>query len=842
MPEININGKSSIAGLNSEYDNDPNQPLFILDGFESTLATINDLSMDRVESITILKDATSTAIYGSKAANGVVVVETKKPEAGRLKINYNASFTVGWADLTDYNIMNSTEKLQFEKLSGYYGRYNEAGEFISESNSEAYYKRLAEVKRGVNTYWLNEPLRVSFTQNHNVFIEGGDNTMRYSIGLSYRNNEGVMKGSDRDALNGNFRLIYRYKNLSFTDYANLDFGNAISENASFSNFSRANPYYRKRDEYGQIIKILEAFDGINSKTYVYNPLFDMEQNSLNRTKSFNFTNNFEVEWRILPEMRLRGRFNVTKGTTKQLNFQSPSLTTYINSEPTERGSYSETNGETNSYTGDFTLTYGKVFNKMHQVNIVGGMNFRSNKSNTSGYSVRGFLTDRFDNPAFANGYVDGSKPTYRENESRSASYFLNGGYSYDNRYLVDGNFRMDGASVFGANNLFTKTWSAGVSWNIHNEQFLKGQEWISYFKLRFSIGNPGNQNIDAKMANNQYSYVTSSPNPFGMAATVSKWGNKNLDWQKTTNYNYGIDVEILKRCLRMTFDYYLKKSDPQIISVDLPPSTGTSSVPMNLGGLKAYGYTFSATLTLVRKEDFYWTVNTNFRHSVDEYYNIGNLLDKLNENNISKNLQRYYDGARTNTLWAVRSLGIDPATGREIFLKKDGTQTYTHSYDDEVAVGNTTPKIDGIIGTSFYYKGLSFNVSFNYRTGGQKFMQTLFDKVENISEEGLRQNQDKRALYDRWQKPGDRAKFKSISLTDSTPMSSRFVEDENTFSCQAISLSYQTTAKWLSVIGASSFNVQASMSDIFRISTVKDERGLDYPFERSVSFSLGLRF
>lgn len=844
MPEININGKSSIAGLNSEYDNDPNQPLFILDGFETTLATINDLSMDRVESITILKDATSTAIYGAKAANGVVVVETKKPEAGRLRVNYGGNFSFAWADLSDYNMMNSAEKLEFEKLSGYYGQYNEDGEFFSDESSRDYYNRLAEVRRGVNTYWLNEPLRLAVTHGHNLFIEGGDNSMRYSIGISYRKNQGVMKGSDRDALNGNFRLIYRYKKLSFTNYANLDFGNAISENASFSDFSRANPYYRKRDEYGLIIKILEAFptSKANVYTYVYNPLFDMEQNSLNRTKTFTFTNNFEIEWRVLEALRLRGRFNVTKGTTKQLQFASPNLTRYVDAELTDRGSYSENNGENTSYTGDLTFTFGKVFRENHQVNLVGGMNFQSRNSNASGYSVQGFLTDRFDNPAFSNGYTAGSRPTYTETENRSASYFINGGYSFDNRYLIDGNFRMDGASVFGANNLFTKTWSVGVGWNVHNENFLKKLDWISYLKLRFSVGNPGNQNIEAKMANNMYSYVTSYPNPFGMSATVSKWGNKNLDWQKTKNYNYGIDVEILKRRLRMTLDYYMKKSDPQIISVELPPSTGSSSVPMNMGGLKSYGYTLSATVTLMRKDDIYWTINANLRHSVSEYYNIGNLLEKLNKINVSRNLQRYYDGATTSALWAVRSLGIDPATGREVFLKKDGTQTYTHNYDDEVRVGDSTPKMEGVVGTSFYYKGFSLNVNFRYRTGGQVFMQTLFDKVENISEEGLRRNQDKRALYDRWQKPGDKSKFKAISLTDSTPISSRFVEDENTFSCESLSLGYETTAKWLNRIGAASFNVRASMNEIFRISTVKNERGLDYPFERSMNVSLGLRF
>ena len=186
--------------------------------------------------------------------------------------------------------------------------------------------------------------------------------------------------------------------------------------------------------------------------------------------------------------------------------------------------------------------------------------------------------------------------------------------------------------------------------------------------------------------------------------------------------------------------------------------------------------------------------------------------------------------------------GIDPASGREIFIKKDGTQTFEHDYADEVVVGNSDPKVEGVIGTSFYYKGFSASVNLRYRLGGQIFMSTLYDKVENISENALQYNQDKRALYDRWQKPGDVSKYKSISLTDATPMSSRFIADENTLSGESISLGYETQAKWLHRIGASSMTIRGYMNDIFRISTVKNERGLDYPFARTVAFSLGLTF
>ena len=193
-------------------------------------------------------------------------------------------------------------------------------------------------------------------------------------------------------------------------------------------------------------------------------------------------------------------------------------------------------------------------------------------------------------------------------------------------------------------------------------------------------------------------------------------------------------------------------------------------------------------------------------------------------------------------IWAVRSAGIDPVTGREIFIKKDGTQTFEFDYNDEVIVGNSDPKLEGVIGSSFYWKGLSASINFRFRVGGKFFLSALDYKVENISDQDVYYNQDKRALYDRWQKPGDVAKFKAISLNETTPMSSRFVADENTLSCESVSIGYETRARWLRHFGASSMTIRGYMNDIFRISTVKNERGLDYPFARSVAFSLGIRF
>lgn len=254
---------------------------------------------------------------------------------------------------------------------------------------------------------------------------------------------------------------------------------------------------------------------------------------------------------------------------------------------------------------------------------------------------------------------------------------------------------------------------------------------------------------------------------------------------------------------------------------------------------------------MLRGEDWSWRINANGSHYHYEYQDIGNQLDRYNEQNredeangeiSSTNMKRYYDGGSPSDLWAVRSAGIDPATGREIFIKKDGTQTFVWDSEDEVVVGSSDPDLEGVIGTSFYWKGLSVSLNFRYRFGGQIFLSILFNKVENISEDDLQYNQDKRALYERWQKPGDVAKYKGISLTESTEMSSRFVADDNTLSGESISISYETTAKWLRHIGASSLTFSGYMNDIFYSSSVTNERGLDYPYARSISFSLGLRF
>lgn len=841
---LNIGGNTNIVGLETEYTTNPNQPLFILDGFETTLSTITDLSMDRVASITILKDAASTAIYGAKAANGVVVVETKKPEAGRLQFNYNGNFGVEWADLTDYNLMNSSEKLQYEKLAGYYGSLDANGNIIDEYYQNLYNQRMLRTKQGIDSYWLNEPLQTGFTQSHNIFAEGGDAAFRYGIGMTYTQTQGVMKNSNRDVLNGNVQLTYRIDKFAFTNQTNITNTDVENPTVSFSDFARTNPFYDKYNEYGEIEQVIEEIKSPTGGTqYITNPLWDLNQKSYDKNNQLSFTNNFQIEYRPLPELRIRGKLGIIVGRSNSKQFDSPEMSKYLTTDQLKRGSYSESNTKSSSYDGSLDISYGKTFGK-HTVNAIGGMQISENNSNLSMFQAIGYSSDLFSNPNFANGYPEGGRPSSSIAKSRTASYYANFNYGYQLRYLVDFNLRTDGSSVYGVNNPFSTTWSLGLGWNIHNEDFFNKNGVLNYLKLRYSVGNPGNANLNAKMANSIYTYYTQYPNMFGLAALISSWGNSGLKWQRTNENNVGIDIEMFHNRLRLSTDFFIKKTDPLLLSIDFPPSTGITQVPMNIGAMKNIGTTFTGSYIIIRKPDMNWTVNANLRHIRTTYYNIGDLLEKYNEKGrTNQTLTRYYDGASNTALYAVRSAGIDPMTGNEIFIRKDGSYTFKWDSADEVICGDSTPDVEGAFGTSFYWKGFSVNAIFSYRYGGQAFLSTLFNKVENISDVQVKYNQDKRALYDRWQKPGDIAKFKRIDDTSTTNMSSRFIADDNTLELSTVSVGYETTAgKWLQSIGASSFNVRIYGNSLFRLSTIKEERGIDYPFSRKISASVGIRF
>jgi len=845
MPDIEIRGKTSIAGLKEEYGTDPNQPLFILDGFETTLETIMNLNMNRVASVTILKDAASTAIYGSKASNGVVVIETKAPSRGRLRLSYKGDFGLSVADLTDYNLMNSREKLEFEALAGVY-KDNSGDPFAQIRLDNLYNERLKEIERGVDTYWLSEPVRTGFTHKHNVYAEGGEDKIRYGIGLSYGEVAGVMKDSDRRTLEGNVDLIYRSGKFQFSNKLSINWLDVTNPVVSFAEYAYANPYYRKYNADGGVDRYLYyPQEGVDDYP-VANPLWNAHLNNWDKASGMGFTNNFIFEWFVTEEFRFRAKFGLSRQDDDEQMRLSPLHTRFDDMGETEKGLYSHTQIDELSYEGDLAATFGKVVAQKHMINAVGGFNFSSGSREVYGYSANGFTDDRFDAPSFANGYPSGGSPDYSESLKRAASFYVNGGYVYDERYLMDFNYRLDGASMFGTGNRFRNTWSVGTGWNIHKEPFMSGDDFFSMLKLRGSVGNPGNQNFSAYQAFSTYKFNGWMTNVFGTGVILNALGNAGLAWQETVNYDIGADISFWGDRVNLTLDYYWKHTDPLLAVITTPGSMGVTSIAMNAGSQKTEGWEAVFRISPVYRpaEGINWNISINAVSSRSEYADIGDSFSALNESGKTSlaGTTRYYDGGSPTAIWAVRSAGIDTATGKELFIKKDGSYSFTYDVDDEVVVGDTQPRIEGLLGTMLYYKGLSLGCYFRYRWGGQVFNSSLFQKVENIGTQDVYNNHDKRALYDRWSENNREAYFKGISMVQKTEKSSRFVMDDNSIAGESFNLGYEFPDRIVRRMGMGAMNIQLIMTDVFRASTVRVERGIDYPFARSVTMSLGITF
>lgn len=868
LPQLQIRGANSIANadLTSQYGYVSNPPLFILDGFEVPLQKIYDLDMNRISKVTILKDAAATSIYGSKAANGVLVIETLQPRKGKLQFGYNNNLSVNAPDLTSYHLLNSVQKLQLEQVAGIYNTNPGSGIRMQEYREELYNQRLAEARRGVNTYWLSQPLKTAFGQKHSFYANGGDDYMRYGADFSYNHAPGVMKGSKRENISGGINLLYHKNNLQFTNYLSVSGNNAVnSPYGSFSQYARLNPYWRATDSLsGKVNKVLQGVLQDPAGRYIwshvaYNPLYNATLKTHNYTRYLNITDNFQADWNMLPDLKLSTRFSMYTQKNEGAVFLPADATEFVNTPDSlfsTRGSFQQMTGNMSSYQGDVFLNYGKTFGR-HTVFATGGYHVQQDKSYSNTITVQGFPNSEMDDILFGLQYPVNEKPIGSENILRLVSYYGNLSYAYNYRYLLDLSFRRDGSSLFGSNKHFAPFWSVGLGWNVHKEKFIKMPEAVNRLKLRASFGSTGSQNFPSFASAQTYTYLTSARYLDHIGTTMLALGNPDLRWQQTNKLNTGVDLELFKGRVQATFNYYLEKTNDLFTSINTTPSSGFSSYFANLGTVQNRGVELYLTAFVLKNENknTYWSFYGNLLSNKNKLLKISDALKVQNDKAVGEQIKaanpitapvlQYNEGQSVSTIYAVRSLGIDPSTGNEIFLTRDGQQTYRWSPLDQVPVGDYQPKVSGNIGTNFMYRGISVNVSMRTELGGQIYNRTLSDRVENADPV---YNVDERVLTDRWQKPGDQARYKGLAAidgltrTDITKASSRFIQDNNTLYCDAITLGYlfpkRLTDRWQ----MSRFQCYFYINNPFVISSVKQERGLDYPFARNYALSLQLGF
>lgn len=849
LPDIQMRGQNSLPDLKGTYETAPNQPLFIVDGFETSLEKVYDMDMNRVESVTLLKDASAKAIYGSKAANGVVVIETRRPEAGKLHVSYSGSLDLEVADLSSYHLTNASQKLQAEVMAGKYVAADPRNQIALTTQYNELYNDIA---RGVDTYWLSQPLHTGVGNKHSVIIEGGDSGMRYSMDLSYNKVTGAMKGSDRSTLSGDINLSYRYKTLRFNNQLSVtDNKSKESPYGSFSDYASMEPYYRIYDDDGNLIKQYDR--------NIYNPLYNATLANINQNKYTDITENFYGEWEAIKNLRFTARFGLSKTLSSSDLFVSADNTQFAtipveSDQYMNRGSYTQTHGNAFSYSLDAGVAYALTLNKnLLYTNLL--YNLRSSSTENSGMTAVGFPSDKMDYISFANSYQIGGKPSGSEGKTHSTGFTGALNYSYDNRYLADFSYRLNASSQFGSKHRWGSFWSVGLGWNLHNEAFLKNNKYITYAKLRGSYGSTGSQNFSPYQSQAMLEYITDHTYDGALGVRLMGLANDRLGWQKQYDTNLGLDLSLL-RVLNMRFDYYVANTKSLLSSITLPPSTGFNSYMENLGETQNKGIEFSANWNAWRDNTHraYLNLFFNIVHNKNKITKITDALTQMNKeqeaqlddvtlsDEVRRNpLTRFEEGQSMSTIWAVRSAGIDPITGREVFIKKDGSQTFDYSVDDLVPCGDSNPDVQGNFGFQFSYQGLELGCSFNYKLGGQTYNSTLVGKVENVDVNTS--NVDVRVLNDRWNTPGVPAKYKGIANNTLTKATSRFVEDLNELNFASLNFGYDfSNLAFVRKSPLEYLKLTFNMNDVAYISTVKRERGTDYPFARNFSFTLSARF
>ncbi|GGJ61032.1 SusC/RagA family TonB-linked outer membrane protein [Butyricimonas paravirosa] len=846
IPNFEIRGSSS---LKADFDGNPNMPTFIMDGFEVSAEKVFDLDPTRVRFITILKDAAATAIYGSRAANGVVVIETEAPKPGKLQLSYNGSMNFEVADLSDYNLMNAEEKLEYEVRAGLYDKEDRPD--WTDDTFDAYNQKLKLVKQGNDVDWLAIPVReLGVGHKHSIIAEGGNESFRYALDLSYSNKIGVMKGSKRDTYGGGIRLQYNLKKLKFTDYASFDHVKSVnSPYGNFSAYQYYNPYYNPYDENGNVKKMLYEYSyydrGFQTKK-MYNELYNAVLPSKDQSTSNRFLNNFAIEYDIIQGLKLKANLSLSVDNGRTDVYKPYENTEFIDKE--KKGSYSQGQYEDFSYDVNIILTYFKTFKK-HVLNAGFIYNLRETNHDQTDVYALGFPNANMDHISMGAGFKEGDKPGGAYDVTRLVGFVGNLGYTYDERFLLDFSVRSDGSSLYGSNNRWGTFWSLGLGYNLHHEKFMERLTFINLLKIRGSIGTTGGQNFNPYQSMAMYSYNDDRIGAISysgyIGAILKAFGNKNLRWQKVEKQNVGLDFELFDRRLTGSFNVYDDISKDVLIDVTLAPSLGFSSYKENLGEVKNSGVelTLKGTVIRDREREIYWDIMYNLAHNKNKVTKINQALTAFNDKQDAevknKPVIRYKEGLSQNTIWANESLGIDPATGEEIFLDMNGNKVNEWDAANYKPFGSTDPKIYGTIGTMFTYKKWELNAHLYYKYGGYIYNSTLVDKVENVNPN---ENGDKRILYDRWNKEGDVAKFKKVSDVSVTNPTSRFIEKENYIQLQSLSIGYDFSCDKLREIGIQRLKLSAIGNDIFTSSTVKMERGTSYPFARTFSLSAQLTF
>jgi TonB-linked SusC/RagA family outer membrane protein len=762
---VQIRGRATLSGSTS--------PLWVIDG----VIVGEDpgvLNPSDIENMTILKDAASTAIYGSQGANGVIIVTTKMGKSEKMKIN--ASVKLGVSTMTNgkMEVMNGAE------LYDYYASFpNQEDIKFSRWNPEL---------RNANFDWGELASQAGFTQDYNISLSGGNEKMSSYFSLGYYSEEGTVKGYKYDRYS--FRYRSNYKPFSWltikpnisgsmknTDDSQYDY------TAKYTMFPWDSPY----DEDGNLVP--DRYSGwVDSSDLNY--LNSISYGNHTTRKTYEFSGNFDFDIKITDWLT----FTSVNNYRWTGYFQSTYTDPRTDSASGVQGRVEEE--QTNNiqrYTNQY-LTFNKMFGK-HSVQALLAYEFMDTSAKVINAKGTGIVSGFEVLDATATPEEVGGNLT----EWAKQSVFAKANYTYDNRYLAEVSLRRDGASNFGDDKKYGNFFSISAGWNINREKWFKA-DWVDVLKLRASYGSVGNIPYSKYP---QYGLYSVSSNYNGIPAIlISQVGNKDLTWEQTYTAGVGIDANFFNNRLRFVFDYYNKYTSNILYQVPVSGLTGITSRWQNVGEMRNSGIEITIGGDIIRTKDWLWSLDLNMGYNK-------NKLEKLygddpnmmiiggggNDTSIAGAAEKVLKvGYSTDRYYLREWAGVDPKNGAPLWYKNDGSGETTSNYSEakQVMTEATSPKLFGGFNTSLTWKNIDLNASFGFSLGGKIYNYSR----QEYDSDGAYTDRNQMKLIDgwsRWEKEGDIATHPAASYgnkSNSNKASTRYLEDGDYLKLRSLSIGY----------------------------------------------------
>lgn len=782
---VRVRGTSSITA--------GSDPIYVIDGVITS--DTRSLNPADVETISVLKDASSAAIYGSQGGNGVVIITTKQGKTEKPTLTYETytGFQSVWKKIDVLNADQYRELQEERGLSTNWDLYNN------------------------NTNWQNEVFRTGFSNSHQVSFSGKSDKTSYYVSGGVVNQEGAVRSAEMNRKTFKVNLSQEITswlkvgtNLNYVDYTDVD----VTDNTAVNSG-------------GVILGVLNTPQNIGiynaDGTFTSNPFQDWE-NPISSTdaaqrqyRNQRVFGNVFGEFKILKGLTFRSSLGIDYNNTAYDYFLNPYTTSYGRA---MKGISRYNTSRYNYYMYENTLTY-KVKIAKHAIEALAGTVYQKSLWETGELERRGFAGDGIPTPNAGATVVNA---TARKDEKYNSSFISRIDYSFDDKYLLRANFRADGSSAFGPNEKWGYFPSVSAGWRISNENFMKGVESVNELKLRVGWGLVGNDNIGNYA---WYQTVAAGTNyPIGGVAQPGNYPssieNKDLKWEASEQINIGIDLSLFKNRIRFSADAYRKTSNDLLLRLPLPRTSGFADALTNAGAIENKGLELQLTTVNFDGEDFKWTTDLNISFNKNEVTSL--VGETITQANISSRGDAILvqEGQPLGQFFGYQWGGVDPATGNVYYMDANGAPTFDPTEDDKRIIGDANPDFIYGITNTMSYKNFSLNFFFQGSQGNDILNATRFDTESMIDAK----NQTTTVLR-RWQNVGDVTDVPRVETNGSTNnsrISSHYVEDGSYIRLKAITIGYDFSKNLLDRIGISGLRVYATGENLF---TITDYSGFD---------------